>query len=83
MKKVGFRNNRHVITSKRKLAIGIDGQDDRNNGAISLPLGSHRSLSGGTSGLGVSRKQGSGRGKSEDRARKSKKAHRHEYKWDP
>jgi hypothetical protein len=40
-----------VITSEWKLAVGIDGWNDRNGGALSLPLGSHHNLSGGTSGL--------------------------------
>jgi hypothetical protein len=40
-----------VITSEWKRAVGIDGWNDRNGGASSLPLGSHRNLSGGTSGL--------------------------------
>jgi hypothetical protein len=35
--KVGFRDNRHVITSKRKLAVGIDGRDD---GSCLFRLGS-------------------------------------------
>ena len=62
-----------MVTSKRKLAVGIDGQNDRNNDALSLPLGSHRNLSGGTSGLRNSEKRRSGRGKSEVRAWKSKR----------
>jgi hypothetical protein len=40
-----------VITSEWKLAVGIDGWNDRSNDTLSLPLGGHRNLSGGASGL--------------------------------
>jgi hypothetical protein len=53
MENVRFRDNRHVVTSKWKLAIGVDGRGDCSNGALPLPLGSHHNLSGGTSGLGI------------------------------
>jgi hypothetical protein len=29
MKKVGLRNNRHVVTCKRQLTVGIDGRNSR------------------------------------------------------
>jgi hypothetical protein len=29
MKKVGLRNNRHVVTCERQLAVGIDGRNSR------------------------------------------------------
>jgi hypothetical protein len=73
MKKISFRDYGHVITSKWKLAIGIDGWNDRSNGALSLPLGSHRNLLVGTSGLKNSEKWRSGRGKVRVRARNSKR----------
>jgi hypothetical protein len=73
VKKIRFRDNGNMITSERKLDVGIDGRDDRSNDALPLLLGSHCNLSGGTSGLRNSEKQRSGRGKSEDRARKSKR----------
>jgi hypothetical protein len=57
-----------MITSEWKLAVGIDGRNDRSNGALSLPLGSHRNLSGGMSGLKNSEKQRSCRAKREVRA---------------
>jgi hypothetical protein len=53
MEKVRFEDNRHVVTNKWKLAVGVDGRDDYSNGALPLPLGSHRNLLGGTSGLGI------------------------------
>jgi hypothetical protein len=57
VEKVRFEDNRLVITSKQKLAVGIDGRDDRSNDALPLPLGSHCNLSGGMSGLRISGKQ--------------------------
>jgi hypothetical protein len=42
MKKIGFRNDRHVITSKGKLAVGLDGRDECSSGALPLSLGGHR-----------------------------------------
>jgi hypothetical protein len=74
MKKVGFRNDRHVVTSEWKLAIGVDGRDDCSSGALPLPLGGHRNLSGETSGLGNSGEaEERMKRKSEARARKSKR----------
>jgi hypothetical protein len=40
-----------VITSEWKLAVGIDEWNDRSDDTLSLPLGGHRNLLGGTSGL--------------------------------
>jgi hypothetical protein len=83
MKKIGLRNDRHVITSEGKLAVGVDGRDDCSSGALPLPLGGHRDFfSGEVSGL---RNSGEAeermKRESEARARKSKKARRREYKW--
>jgi hypothetical protein len=60
MKKVGFGDDRHVITNEWKLAVGVDGRDDCSSGALPLPLGGHRDLSDGMSRLGISGKQRSG-----------------------
>jgi hypothetical protein len=57
MKKVGFGDDRHVVTSEWKLAVGVDGWDDCSSGALPLSLGGHRDLSGRASGLGISGKQ--------------------------
>jgi hypothetical protein len=75
MKKIGFRNDRHVITSEGKLAIGVDGRDECSSGALPLPLGGHRNFfSSGGSGLGNSGEAGEReKRESEARARKSKK----------
>jgi hypothetical protein len=53
MKKVRFRDDRHVVTSEWKLAVGVDGRDDCSVGALPLPLGGHRYLFGRTSRLGI------------------------------
>jgi hypothetical protein len=41
MEKVRFGDNRHVTNSKWKLAVGVDGRNNRSNGALPLPLGRH------------------------------------------
>jgi hypothetical protein len=69
MKEVGFRNDRHMITSEWQLAVGVDRWDDCINDALPLPLWRHRNFSNGTSMIEISRKQRSGsKGKSEVRA---------------
>jgi hypothetical protein len=60
VEKVRFGDNRHVITSKHKLAVGVDGRDNRSNGALPLPLGSHCTLSCRMSRLRILGKQRSG-----------------------
>jgi hypothetical protein len=60
MKKVGFRNDGHMVTSEWQLAVGVDKRDDCSNGALPLPLWRHRNLSGGTSRIEISGKQRSG-----------------------
>jgi hypothetical protein len=37
----GFRDDRHVVTCKRQLAVGIDWRNHHGGGACDLPLGSH------------------------------------------
>jgi hypothetical protein len=56
MKKVGLRNNRHVITCERQLAVGIDGRNDRGRGILTPPLGRHLNLAGELSGSEITRK---------------------------
>jgi hypothetical protein len=60
VEKVRFGDNKHVVTSKWKLAIGVNGWDDCSSGALPLSRGSHRNLSGGVSGLRISGKRRSG-----------------------
>jgi hypothetical protein len=57
VEKIRFRDGRHMITSKQKLVVGIDGWDDRSNSALPLPLGSQCNLSDRTSRLRNSEKQ--------------------------
>jgi hypothetical protein len=74
MKKVGFGDDRHMVTNEWKLAGGVDGRDDCSSGALPLPLGGHRDLSGGASRLRISEKAEERlNGKIEVRARKSKR----------
>jgi hypothetical protein len=57
MKKVGLRNNRHVITCESQLVVGIDGRNDRDRGIRTLPLGRHLNLAGELSRSEIIRKQ--------------------------
>jgi hypothetical protein len=47
MQEIGLRNDRHVVTGKWKLAVGINGRNDWSSSALSFPLGGHCNLSGG------------------------------------
>jgi hypothetical protein len=49
MEKVGFRDDKNVVTSEWKLAVGVDGRDDCSSGALPLPLRSHHDFLGKTS----------------------------------
>jgi hypothetical protein len=57
MKKVRLRNNRHVITCERQLAVGINGRNNCSRGILTLPLGRHLNLAGKLSGSEITRKQ--------------------------
>jgi hypothetical protein len=57
MEKIGFRNNRHVVTYEKKLAVGIDGRNDCNRQTLSLSLGRHLNLVGDRSGSNIAREQ--------------------------
>jgi hypothetical protein len=83
MKKIGFRNDRHVIIGEGKLAIGVDGRDECSSGALPLPLGGHRDFfSIEVSGLeNLGEVEERMKRESEARAWKSKKSRRREYKW--
>jgi hypothetical protein len=45
VKEIGLRNNGHMVTGKRKLAIRINGRNDWSNNTLSFPLGGHHNLS--------------------------------------
>jgi hypothetical protein len=57
MEKIGFKNNRHVVTCERQLVVGIDGRNDCNRRTLSLPLGRHLNLAGERSGGNIAREQ--------------------------
>jgi hypothetical protein len=60
-----------MVTRERQLTVGFDWQDDSHGGALLLPLGRHRNLTGRLNGGEISQKQKSGlRQKCEVRAQK-------------
>jgi hypothetical protein len=44
---IRFRDNRHVVTCERQLAVGVGGRNDHRSRILVLPLGRHRNLVGG------------------------------------
>jgi hypothetical protein len=57
VEKIRLRNNRHMITCERQLAIEIDRRNDRSSRILILPLGRHRNLIDGLSGSEIKGKQ--------------------------
>ena len=57
MKKVGFRDNRHMVTCEGQLTVGIDGGNDCDGRTRSFPLGRHLNLAGERSRSDVAGKQ--------------------------
>jgi hypothetical protein len=57
MEKVGFRDNKHVVTYERQLTVGIDRRNDCDRRTLSLPLGRHLNLAGEWSGSNIAREQ--------------------------
>jgi hypothetical protein len=57
MEKVRLRNNRHMVTCERQLAIGIDGGNDSNGRTRGFPLGRHLNLAGERSGSRIAKGQ--------------------------
>jgi hypothetical protein len=57
MEKVGFRNNRHVVTYERQLTVGIDRRTDCDGRTLGFPLGCHLNLSGEQSRSNIAREQ--------------------------
>jgi hypothetical protein len=57
MEKVGFRDNKHVVTCERQLNVVIDRRNDCNRRTLSLPLGCHLNLAGEWSGSNIAREQ--------------------------
>jgi hypothetical protein len=57
VEKIRLRNNRHMITCERKLAVEIDRRNNHSSRILTLPLGRHRNLVGGLSGSKIKGKQ--------------------------
>ena len=57
MEKVGFRNNRHVVTCERQLTVEIDRRNDCGRRTLGFPLGRHLNLAGEQSGGNIAREQ--------------------------
>jgi hypothetical protein len=55
MKKVGFRDDRHVVTCERQLTVGIDRRNDCGRRTLGFPLGHHLNLAGEQSGRSIAR----------------------------
>jgi hypothetical protein len=72
-----------VVTGEWKLAVGINGWNNRDSGTLSFSLGSHHNLLGGTSGLKNSENGEASEEKSEIWGSELKKARWHEYKLAP
>jgi hypothetical protein len=81
MKKVGLRNNRHVITCERQLAVGIDGRNNRSRGILTLPLGRHLNLTGELSGSEITRKQRRSRSRKAGLGLRMQRHATARYKW--
>jgi hypothetical protein len=50
VEEIQFRNNRHMVTCERQLAIGVDGRNVHRSIILVLLLGRHRNLVGGLKG---------------------------------
>jgi hypothetical protein len=57
VEKIRFRNNRHMITCERQLAVGIDRRNDRSSRILVLPLRRHHNLIGELDGSEIKGKQ--------------------------
>jgi hypothetical protein len=59
VEEIRFRDNRHVVTCERQLAVGIDGRNDHYNRILVLLLGRHHNLISGLKGSKIRGKQSS------------------------
>jgi hypothetical protein len=55
MEKVGFRDDRHVVTCESQLTVGIDRRNDCDRQTLGFPLGRHLNLAGEQSGGNIAR----------------------------
>jgi hypothetical protein len=70
MEKVGFRDDRHVVTCERQLTVGIDRRNDCGRRTLGFSLGRHLNLAGEQSEGNIAREQ------RRPRCRKAKIGHR-------
>jgi hypothetical protein len=54
---IRFRDNRHMVTCKGQLAVGVNGRDHYCSRILVFPLGCHRNLVGGLNGSEIRGKQ--------------------------
>jgi hypothetical protein len=57
MEKVGFRDDRHVVTCEGQLNVGIDRRNYCGRRTLGFPLGRHLNLAGEQSGGNIAREQ--------------------------
>jgi hypothetical protein len=57
VEEIRFRDNRHMVTCKGQLAVGVDGRDHYYSRILVLPLGRHRNLVGGLNRSEIREKQ--------------------------
>jgi hypothetical protein len=57
MEKVGFRDNRHVVTCEGQMTVGIDRRDVCGRRTLGFPFGRHLNLAGEQSEGGIAREQ--------------------------
>jgi hypothetical protein len=73
MKKVRLRNNRHLVTCERQLAVGVDMGNHSSGRARGLPLERHLNSAGEQNGSRIAKGQrGSGSRKARTRAQKAR-----------
>jgi hypothetical protein len=58
VEEIRLRNNRHMVSCKRQLAIGVERTNDHRSRILVLPLGHHRNLVGGLNGCKIKGKRG-------------------------
>jgi hypothetical protein len=63
VEKIRLRNNRHMITCERQLAIEIDRRNSRSSRILTLLFGRHRNLVGGLSESEIKGKKRRSKGK--------------------
>jgi hypothetical protein len=57
---IRFRDNRHMVTCERQLAVGVEGRNNHHIRILVLPLGRHHNLVGGLNRSKIRGKQRNG-----------------------